>query len=167
MRCNISVAGLEDGPRAAIEHFEEALTRLSRTTAPGVRAGLLADRASKLAELHRLSAARDQYQAALNLWRRTGDQRNLTETSSSLGNVLVGLGEFRQAERLLREVLERRRAQGDRAGEGVTLSVLGNLYWRTGEFSKALQARREALEIAQRENLRDIEFKIQPRRVAT
>lgn len=152
------MAELREGPQAAIEHYDEALTRLAETTAPGVRAGLLADRASALLDLHQLQQARDHFRQALFLWSQAGDERNRTETLNSLGSVLKKLGEVDEAQRILSEVLALRRAQGDLEGEARTWGVLGEMYRSQGDLSRALEAHQRALDAARQIDNPDLEF---------
>lgn len=148
-----------EGPTGALERYDDALARLSGVSAPGTRAGLLADRASALASLGRLAEARTQYEQAIDLWRQVGDERNLTETLNSLGPLLIDVGELAQARVLLTEVLNRRRSQGDRLGEAFTLSNLGKIYSGQGEYSRALEAYEKALEIARQEQHAELQYR--------
>lgn len=152
------IEGNREGPQAALKRYDEALVRLADTDAPGVRAGLLADRASALMDTQDLRKARDQYEQALDLWRRAGDERNRIETLNSLGKLLLALGETEEAESLLIEVLEHRRLQGDPVGEANTWSILGTMYKAKGNYSRALKAHQTALEIARQEKRRELEF---------
>jgi CHAT domain-containing protein len=94
-----------------------------------------------------LPQARDSFQKALELQRRSGDPL-VSTTLGNLGSVHAELGEYDKARLLLDEALSLHRTAGDRMSEGGTLGQIAYVQSRTGKLDEALASYQQALALA-------------------
>jgi predicted ATPase/DNA-binding SARP family transcriptional activator len=83
------------------------------------------------------AAARDHWQAGLDLDRALVDAGEVATLLASLGMVLTVLNQYSDARRCCEEALAIRQALGDEAGAGTTLSTLANLELQLGDYPTA------------------------------
>jgi len=93
-------------------------------------------------------AALDHYATALTLFKQTHERGQLAVCLWSRGYVLMGRGEFDEAERLFRAHLEIARKDGDRFLESNAHNALGELARRQGRLDDAERRYKSAIRLA-------------------
>jgi len=92
--------------------------------------------------------ALDHYATAMALFRGTHERHQLAVCLWSRGYVLMGRGEFEEAEKLFRSHLEIARKDGDRFLEANAQNALGELCRRQGKFDDAERRYQTAIRLA-------------------
>jgi CHAT domain-containing protein len=83
-------------------------------------------------------AALPEFERALALYRKTGDQRGEAITLGLIGNCYKRFADYPKALDYLGRALELKRKLGDRLEEGKTLSHLGLVSWEMGNYASAI-----------------------------
>jgi adenylate cyclase len=78
------------------------------------------------------------YRAALDIRRTIGDRAGVGASTVSVAQALASLGDYSQAEPLLREALAIQQAINNRWDEMLTWNELGILYWLVGQGERAI-----------------------------
>lgn len=95
----------------------------------------------------RLTAARNSYENALDLFGRSGDRRGQADARLGLGNVQAQQGEWAGARRSYEAALQGHRRSRSELGQANDLSNLGVLHAYQNELGEALEHHRAALSI--------------------
>lgn len=113
-----------------------------------------ADAAAVLAQARKLYSeqgprlALPEYERALAMFQKSGDQRNEAITLGYIGNCHKRLGDLPKALEFLERALALKQKLGDRLEEGKTLSHLGLVYWEQGEYQQAADVFTRSIAIA-------------------
>jgi DNA-binding CsgD family transcriptional regulator/tetratricopeptide (TPR) repeat protein len=132
-------------------HFGEGRDWLERALArwPGAPAAARARALNTVGNLeHRHGEherAEAHYEEALNLWRESGDRRDIAVSLHNLGIVTLQRGDFEQAEALHDESLAIFRALGDQHSVALSLTGLGVLARNRGDRERARAYYEESL----------------------
>jgi len=134
------LARYEDAQTSA----ERALSLADACGDLGLQAGALAECGRVAYRLGDLLRARDQYEQAFALYRRTGDEAQCATMRNNLGLIHKNLCEWDVAVSHLRGALEIHRRLGRLADSGGPLLNLGIVYQKQGDWTRALEHFREA-----------------------
>ena len=105
-------------------------------------------RARKLYSEQGPKVALPEYERALTMFQKSGDQRNEAITLGYIGNCHKRLGDLPKALEFLQRALALKQKLGARLEEGKTLSQVGLVYWEQGEYQKATDVLTRSLAIA-------------------
>ncbi|HTX19240.1 MAG TPA: tetratricopeptide repeat protein [Bacteroidota bacterium] len=93
------------------------------------------------------TSALENYEAAWNRYRQTGDHAAEVRVMNGIGNFYVGMGEFERGASILKEALDLSRIANNDEPDGETAMSLGDAYERAGEHDDALNAYASALAV--------------------
>lgn len=103
----------------------------------------------------RLRDALEYYSEAIRLWERLGTPNDAANTLNSLGYIYYLQGETQEAEKILRDALDRAREAGIIRIEALVLATLGDLYRDNGNYPQALEFYGDSLRTAQKAHAAD------------
>lgn len=123
---------------------------LAESAAPRVRALAAGWRAQLVSARGDLGERRDAYRRAVDLYTADGDLRRAAGAEMNLADASNRVGAYAEAERALRDALEKCRRVGYRLMEGYALANLGYALTMLGRPDEALAALDEAGALAER-----------------
>ena len=91
-----------------------------------------------------------QYQRALDIFERLGDQANMATSYGQLGTLAYLRGDYDEAARQYQRALDIRERLGDQAGMATSYSNLGTLAQDRGDYDEAARQYQRALDIRER-----------------
>jgi tetratricopeptide (TPR) repeat protein len=115
---------------------------------PQAQAQALYNEGHGLYQTGKYEAALDKLQAALELYRETGNRQGEGRTLNDIGGVYKCLGQYQEALECLEEALAISREIGDRQCEVSALNNIGEAYESSSQYSEALKHLEEALAIS-------------------
>lgn len=137
-------------------HLAEARAWLTEILATGDTSFSDSQRAVALHNLGRMalmeadpSAAREYYQAGLELSSALNDKENIAFALNGLGNVAIDQGENEAARAFFMRALTLRRELGDEYGVGNNLSNLGTVEWKLGHLEEARSLVEQSLAVSE------------------
>jgi len=142
----LTYLGQLDNARVALREAEA----LAESAAPRVRSLAAGWRAQLASALGDLGERRDAYRRAVELYTAEGDLRRAAGAEMNLADASNRVGAYAEAERALRDALEKCRRVGYRLMEGYALANLGYALTMLGRPEEALAALDEAGALAER-----------------
>lgn len=130
-------------PVPALEHFDRALGAAAQLPAVPT-APLYLKRGAAHEAVGNFDAARQDYEAAGERARASGDQRTQWQATLDLG-LLWASRDYERAGEIIREAVTLARQLGDAAAEARSLNRLGNWYSNVGNFAEASRLSEAAL----------------------
>ncbi|HEV2763421.1 MAG TPA: CHAT domain-containing tetratricopeptide repeat protein, partial [Pyrinomonadaceae bacterium] len=128
----------EMGKRAeAVASFRQALAQFEGLDAPGIRH----ETVNVLNAIGGVHHDQGEYDAALEVFRRSLSLHDSVENVLNIGNALYYQGNYLEALDYYQRALKRLEAEPAGEGPGVSTALLGslaNIYYRLGEYDKAL-----------------------------
>ncbi len=91
-----------------------------------------------------------KYEAALELWKRTGDRPRQADTFNRIGFVLHFQGKMKPALEAYQQALDFMKADGDDSGATIALFGLAFTYYDTAQYAKSAELANQALELARK-----------------
>ena len=152
----LNLRGLNDEAAAVALESERIHERLHDDNGLAQAWNLQANIAWGHGEMH---AALAQYERALALWTRTGDQASRARALANIGNVRRALGEFEAALDSYSRALEVFDDAGDAYRAAVVTDNIGIAYFTRGDYATALEYSRRALDRARSAGERQTEAK--------
>jgi tetratricopeptide (TPR) repeat protein len=138
-----------DDPSAAVEHFEQAFARVTRTEDRALECSTL----TRLAQARALQGAPEEAQEllrhALALARRTGNVGDMARVCLTQAAVEQGRGRHAAAEAYLHAALSSLERKGEHLALADALLRLAHSQWQLGQATPALEAAARAAELAQ------------------
>jgi tetratricopeptide (TPR) repeat protein len=92
--------------------------------------------------------AKEHYEAALGIWRKLGDQREISSVLANTGHLLIAQGQYSEARDFLEQALLIRRKIKDTSRISTTLRGLGLVDELQGKLESAVRCYSEALNVA-------------------
>jgi serine/threonine protein kinase/tetratricopeptide (TPR) repeat protein len=99
-------------------------------------------------DLHSFDDALNSFQQALEIRKKTGDQRGIASSLGQIARVQDAMGNGKAALASYQEAIALDRQIGDKNGLTTNLMNLGSLYLDHGKFDEALKCTNEALQLA-------------------
>jgi tetratricopeptide (TPR) repeat protein len=138
-----------DDPAAAVEHFEQAFVRVTRTENRALECSTLTRLAQARALQGALDEAHDLLRHAQGLARRTGNVGDLARVSLAQAAVEQGRGRHATAEAYLHAALSSLERKGEHLAVADALLRLAHSQWQLGQAAQALEAAARAESLAQ------------------
>jgi len=145
----VAARGTGDHERAAAL-FGESINDFQRSENPRGEAGARTSLANLLRVENKSDAAREEYERALAIYQRIGDQDGMAAIYGNMGLLLVDRGDRDAAEVAARHVLEIRRETGDLAGQAWASQALANLMLDDSAGDATMDMYRQAVALDER-----------------
>jgi adenylate cyclase len=134
----------------AIRAYERALVLINETTNHSdLRAGLLVKLGNVRECQGTYNLARNCFEEALGLAKRSGDRVAATGALNGLGWVAVKKGEYGEAQRFCEEALQQAESYGDQSAAALAMRRLGVIARRQGDCEQAVVRYRASLALYQ------------------
>ncbi|HEY2395978.1 MAG TPA: protein kinase [Rudaea sp.] len=130
--------------------LRESIADFQRSENPKGEAGARTSLAIVLAGKNQPQPARDEYERALNVFQRIGDQNGLAAIYANMVNPLWDHGDRDAAEAAAKKVLEIRRETSDLAGQAWALLVIAQLQLDENASDATLDTYRQAIALDER-----------------
>jgi tetratricopeptide (TPR) repeat protein len=137
-------------PREALTQLQHALELVSTLDSPRMEAILRHSMGQTYQALDSFAEAREEFEQALALRRRTGDRRGEANALLEIGALHLSAGRLDDAVGALREALELSRLLGNEHLEATVLNRMGDALLRAGDLTAAASALQRSLKLRER-----------------
>jgi CHAT domain-containing protein/Tfp pilus assembly protein PilF len=137
----------QEGPKAALPLFEEALKMLRSSNDRRGEAVTLGYIANCYRKLETLDKALEYAQRALHMKEELGERGEIGNTQNQLGLIYWELADYAAAIQHLEQAIEIASGVGDKELEGAALNNLGLVFDERGDYTRSLEQYRRALEL--------------------
>ena len=133
--------------QAALDPLNKALSLAIQFDNQEQKGDVLAAMGLAYQDLNKLDDAMRNYQEALEIRKKVGNQKGIASTLGQIAQVQDTQGDFNGALASYKEAIEVDRKIGDKAGLARNLMNLGTLYHDHGKYDEALKFTGEALQL--------------------
>ncbi len=133
--------------QAALDPLNKALSLAIQFDNQEQKGDVLAAMGLAYQDLNKLDDAMRNYQEALDIRKKVGNQKGIASTLGQIAQVQDTQGDFNGALASYKEAIEVDRKIGDKAGLALNLMNLGTLYHDHGKYDEALKFTGEALQL--------------------
>ncbi|MGB7553136.1 MAG: tetratricopeptide repeat protein, partial [Candidatus Korobacteraceae bacterium] len=138
---------LAGDPQSALDPLNKALSLAIQFDSQEQKGDVLAAMGVAYQDLAKLDDAMRNYQQALEIRKKVGNQSGVAKTLGQIAQVQDAQGDFNAALASYKEAIEVDRKIGDKGGLALNLMNLGTLYHDHGKYNEALSFTGQALEL--------------------